>query len=83
MMAVVTGARRGELLALRWRDVDLEAATALVGRGKNGEPRVLPLTALVIAETRRHSAKQHPDSLVFCRYDPCKAAAFSTAWRTA
>ena len=28
----MTGARRGELLALRWRDVDLDAATVSVRR---------------------------------------------------
>jgi integrase len=31
-MLVMTGMRRGELLALRWRDVDLDAATARVRR---------------------------------------------------
>ena len=83
LMALVTGARRGELLSLRWRDVDLDAATALVGRGKNGEPRVLPLTDLVIAELRRHAGRQNPYALVFSRYDPAKPAQFSTAWRRA
>jgi integrase len=68
---------------LRWRDVDLEAATALVGRSKNGEPRVLPLTELVVAELRRHAGKHHPDALIFARYDPAKPAQFSTAWRRA
>jgi integrase len=83
LMALVTGARRGELLALRWRDVDLDVATALVGRGKNGEPRVLPLTELVVAELRRQAGRPHPDALVFARYDPAKPAQFSTAWRRA
>jgi integrase len=39
LMAITTGARRGELLALRWRDLDLERRTAAVHVSKNGEPR--------------------------------------------
>ena len=30
LLAVATGLRRGELLGLRWRDVDLDAATLAV-----------------------------------------------------
>ena len=32
LLAVATGARRGELLALRWADLDLEAGTVRIGR---------------------------------------------------
>ena len=64
VLAITTGVRRGDLVALRWRDVDLEAATAHVAHGKNGEPRVLPLTDPVLAELRRHGAP-HRDALVF------------------
>jgi integrase len=34
MLGVATGARRGELLALRWQDVDLEAGTLRIGRSR-------------------------------------------------
>jgi len=44
LIAITTGARRGELLGLRIRDLDLEAKVATVHTSKNGEPRVLPLT---------------------------------------
>lgn len=43
-LAVETAARRGELLALQWRDVSLQAATATLRTTKNGEVRTIPLT---------------------------------------
>lgn len=41
-MAITTGARQGELLRLRWADLDFSARRAYVYKTKNGEPRVLP-----------------------------------------
>lgn len=49
-MALVTGARKSELLGLHWRDIDLERGEATLGRTKNDAPRVLPLTPGVVAE---------------------------------
>ena len=48
LMALTTGARRSELLGLRWRDVDFERALAHVGQTKNGDPRMLPLVPAVL-----------------------------------
>lgn len=53
LMALTTGARKGELQGLTWADVDLEAALATLGRSKNGEPRILPLVPAVVDELRR------------------------------
>jgi integrase len=50
VMAITTGARRGELLGLHWRDVDLQRAHACVRTSKNGEPKALPLVPVVIEE---------------------------------
>lgn len=43
LLAITTGARRGELIGLKWDDVDLKAARAIVHKTKNGDPKVLPL----------------------------------------
>lgn len=50
LMAVSTGARRSELLNLRWTDIDIRTKTAYLGDTKNGEARVLPLTEACINE---------------------------------
>jgi integrase len=53
LLAITTGARRGELQRLRWADIDFERCVASVDETKNGDRRVLPLTPPVIEELRR------------------------------
>ncbi|MDO9235707.1 MAG: tyrosine-type recombinase/integrase [Aquabacterium sp.] len=48
LMAMKTGARRGELLGLTWRDIDLKTGIARLGRTKNGDRRTLVLLPDVI-----------------------------------
>jgi integrase len=52
LTAILTGARRGELLSLRWADVDLERGLAQLGRTKNGDRRTLVLLPQVISALR-------------------------------
>lgn len=40
-LAVATGMRRGEILSLRWLDVDLKGGRILLPQTKNNEPRVV------------------------------------------
>ena len=42
--ALFTGARQGELLQLKWRDVDLERGIATIHHSKNGDRRALAIT---------------------------------------
>jgi integrase len=64
LMAITTGARRGELLALTWSTVDLERAIAHVATTKNDHPKTLTLTPPVLAELRRFKSER-PEALVF------------------
>jgi integrase len=49
-VALATGLRRGELLALTWHDVDLDRGTVTVRRGKTrAAARSLPLVAFALA----------------------------------
>jgi len=52
LLAITTGARRGELTGLRWADVDLKKGRALVHETKNDEPRTLPLAGQVLEALR-------------------------------
>jgi integrase len=76
--AAMTGLRRGELLALRWRDVDWSAGVIRVRRsytrGQFGTPksrrssRAVPLADAVASELKQHSQRssfQGDDDLVF------------------
>lgn len=78
LLAVTTGMRRGEILALRWRDVDLKAGTATVRQSleqtNNGlafkQPktqkgrRVVVLPALAVDALRRHRIAQAKERLL-------------------
>jgi integrase len=52
LAAIATGARRGELLSLKWADVDLKAGRALVRETKNDEQRTLPLAGKALEALR-------------------------------
>ena len=52
LLGIRTGARRGELISLQWRDIDLKEATATAHEAKNGDPRVLPLAGEALTALR-------------------------------
>jgi integrase len=52
LLAISTGARRGELICLKWDDVDLRAIRVVVHDTKNGDPRVLPLVGKALTALR-------------------------------
>jgi integrase len=49
LFALTTGARKGEVAALLWRNVDLKRRWAVFPMTKNGTARGVPLTAAVVA----------------------------------
>jgi integrase len=44
VLAIETGMRRGELLSIRWKDVDQTTRTIRILKTKNGHSRTVPLT---------------------------------------
>lgn len=53
LMAMVTGARKGELINLRWCDINFKDSTGLLGDTKNGSSRELHFPTVVMAELKR------------------------------
>ncbi len=82
LVALTTGARKGELLALRWADIDRERAVAYVRSSKNGDRRMLPLTPAVLEELNRFGGVEH--ALLFgSERRPGKPMQFDAAWQLA
>jgi len=48
MLAIATGLRRGELLKLRWNDIDFRNRTAKIRDTKNGSDRTIPLSNIAV-----------------------------------
>ncbi len=77
ILAVLCGLRRGEIAALRWRNVNLDAAQLAVTESaeqttagvrykkpKSGKGRTVALSARVVNELRSHRLKQAQELLV-------------------
>ena len=62
VVALSTGARKGEILGLRWADVDLTRGTLTFHKTKNGERRTVPLVGAAIDAMVNHAKVQHVDS---------------------
>lgn len=55
LMALLTGARRANVSAMRWADVDLEAGVWRIAKTKNGTPQTVTLSpeAVTVLEARK------------------------------
>jgi len=73
VLAIETGMRRGELLSIQWRNVDVSACLVRISKTKNGYERVIPLTPLA-ARTLK-SVTQSSD-----RVFPVTPGAVRQAW---
>jgi integrase len=50
LLALTTGMRRGELLALKWNDIDLARRLLVIREAKNGHCRTIPLISRRLAK---------------------------------
>ncbi|MEN6521330.1 MAG: site-specific integrase [Armatimonadota bacterium] len=81
VLAISTGMRRGEILALRWKDVNLDAKTITVSRSlqqtdgrkltikgtKTGKNRVIPISQKTVDELMKQKARQAQNKLLLGR----------------
>jgi integrase len=84
LLALKTGARRGELLALTWRDIDLDKGIATLGKTKNGDRRTLVLLPDVV-EALTPFKSSDPTRYVFgsVRSKYQRPTSIDSAWRDA
>ena len=75
-LAIETGMRRGELLALKWADINFKTGVAFLPITKNGSTRTVPLTAKALSILT--CMKRIDDNVVF----PVTIFAVRQAWLT-
>ena len=84
MLAISTGMRRGEILNLRWKDIDLDRGHLVIHKTKNRERRGIRVSKPLQEVLRQHGKVRRLDSpLVF----PSKVGSFPedirAAWKRA
>lgn len=67
LMSLLTGARRANVLAMRWDDIHFDRATWEIGadESKNGEPMTVPLTQPALEVLRERRTATASDGFVF------------------
>lgn len=77
LFAIETGMRRGEILNIRWCDIDLDNSLLTIPITKNGHSRCIPLTSQAVSILKsRSNNRREPKDLVF----DTTANAFRLAW---
>jgi integrase len=80
-MDTVAGMRKGEIVTLRWPQVDLGRAVITLHETKNGERRAVPLGTHVLGELRALSKIRRIDTdLVFPGTAVSKPIEIAKAW---
>lgn len=84
LFALTTGARRGEILSLEWRHIDLAKGIAFFQETKNGRPRSVALSDAVIAELKvLYEARNLSKPLVFASKTAFGRIDIKKAWMQA
>ena len=86
LIALTTGARRNEILNLRWNNVDLRKRIAILEDTKNRERRSLTLVPQVVEELKKlKKIRRIDDDLIFAHPKTGKHSYyhFEKAWRKA
>lgn len=62
VLAISTGMRKGELMSLRWSQVDFKAQRITLYKTKNGERRSVPLVSHALVLLQMLNSNRRPDS---------------------
>lgn len=55
ILALSTGARKNEILSLKWKDIDLNRGQIILHETKNGDRRVVPLQGYALELMKKHA----------------------------
>jgi integrase len=86
LLALTTGARKGEILGLRWTQIDFKrrAITLHQGETKNNAGRALPLSGEIVELLKaRNKVRQIDDDRVFPPPGDCKELELREPWKAA
>ena len=86
VLALSTGMRKGEVLGLRWRDIDFHNRRIVIQETKNGERRAVPLVAISLQLIEQLKAKGFDSMDDFIFHSPenkTKCCCVRTAWEKA
>lgn len=83
ILALSTGMRRGEILSLTWRDVDLDRGRIVLQQTKNGDRRLVPLTGVALELLKQLSGEQEKDDLLFPGQSSSKPMDLRFSWEQA
>jgi integrase len=85
-LALSTGARKMEILSLRWKDIDFKRKIITLHETKNGERRILPLVNYGFELLNAHATKHQPykgDDFVFPNKFGTAPIEIKKCWNTA
>jgi len=84
VLCLSTGARKMEILGLKWKDVDMERKVITLHETKNGERRLLPLAGHALELMQEHAkVRDIKGELVFPSKNKSRPTSIRAAWEKA
>lgn len=84
VLAISTGMRRGEIMSLRWPQIDLARGHMLLTETKNGSSRAIPLAGKALEMlTALARVRRIDTTLAFPGNDPKRPVDLTKPWKTA